>query len=41
MNPDHQVSDHFADISKMVERRLTSEEKKSLKNPDVLRDRKP
>lgn len=42
----HQTADHFVDVNKMVElgsgsqreveRRLTSEEKKSLKNPDTL-----
>lgn len=40
----HSIPDHFADVGKMVEqgsgsqrvRRLTSAEKKSLKNPDTL-----
>jgi len=27
---------HFADAGKMVERRLTSAQKKALKNPDTL-----
>jgi len=31
-----EVSDHFADVGKMVERRIVSEEKKSLKNPESL-----
>jgi len=32
----HEVSDHFAGVGKMVERRIASENRKSLKNPDSL-----
>ena len=32
----HSIPDHFVDVNKMVERRLTSEEKKALKNPEQL-----
>jgi len=32
---DYAILDHFVDVNK-IERRLISEKKKSLKNPDVL-----
>ena len=32
----HEVTDHFAHVGKMVERRIASEEKKSTKNPESL-----
>lgn len=30
------LTDHFVDVNKMIERRLSSEEKKALKKPDTL-----
>jgi len=32
----HAILDHFVDVNKMVARRMASEEKKSLANPDSL-----
>jgi len=32
----HTVPDHFRDVTKMVERRLSSADKKALKTPDTL-----
>ena len=33
---EHQVADHFDDVNKMVERRLSKDEKKALQNPERL-----